>query len=102
MDLMGAHQKIQLRAWSSELRLEKSVAFKWDPDVWYTMKFRVDQQGDKALLRGKVWPRDQPEPQEWTITAEDPRPVRHGSPGIYGYSAADIYYDNIKVTGNAQ
>ncbi len=102
MDLMGAHQKIQLRAWSSELRLEKSVAFKWDPDVWYTMKFRVDQQGAKALLRGKVWLKDQPEPQEWTITAEDPRPVRSGSPGIYGYSAADIYYDNIKVTGNAQ
>ncbi|HYH47776.1 MAG TPA: PQQ-binding-like beta-propeller repeat protein [Thermoanaerobaculia bacterium] len=102
LDLMGAHQKIQLRAWSSELRLEKSVPFKWDPDVWYTMKFRVDQQGDKALLRGKVWPRAEPEPQEWTITAEDPRPVRSGSPGIYGYSAADIYYDNIKVTGNAQ
>lgn len=100
MDLMGNHQKIQLRGWASELRLEKSVPFPWEPDVWYTMKFRVDQQGDKALLRGKVWRRGEPEPQEWTITAEDPQPVRQGSPGIYGYSAAEIYYDNLQVTGN--
>ncbi|HKH44088.1 MAG TPA: PQQ-binding-like beta-propeller repeat protein [Thermoanaerobaculia bacterium] len=100
MDLMGNHQKIQIRGWESDLRLEKSVPFPWDPDVWYTMKFRVDQQGDKALLRGKVWRRGEPEPQEWTITAEDPQPVRQGSPGIYGYSAAEIYYDNLQVTGN--
>jgi hypothetical protein len=100
MDLMGAHQKIQLRSWSSELRLEKSVEFPWDPDVWYTMKFRVDQLGAKALLKGKVWRRGDPEPAEWTITAEDPNPVEGGSPGIYGYSAAEIYYDNLKVTEN--
>ncbi len=100
MDLMGNHQKIQFRGWASELRLEKSAPFPWEPDVWYTMKFRVDQQGPKALLRGKVWRRGEPEPQEWTITAEDPQPVRQGSPGIYGYSAAEIYYDNLQVTVN--
>lgn len=100
LDLMGAHQKIQLRAWPSELRLEKSVPFPWEPDTWYTMKLRVDQQGEKALIRGKVWKRGEAEPQEWTITAEDPKPVRRGSPGIYGYSAAEIYYDNLKVTVN--
>lgn len=100
LDLMGNHQKIQLRAWPSELRLEKSVPFPWEPDVWYTMKLRVDQQGDKALLRGKVWRRGEPEPQEWTITAEDPQPVRQGSPGIYGYSAAEIFYDNVQVMVN--
>jgi outer membrane protein assembly factor BamB len=100
MDLMGNHQKIQIRGWESDLRLEKSVPFPWEPDVWYTMKFRVDQQGAKALLRGKVWRRGEPEPREWTITAEDPQPVRQGSPGIYGYSAAEIYYDNLQVTVN--
>ncbi len=100
MDLMGNHQKIQIRSWESDLRLEKSVPFPWDPDVWYTMRFRVDQQGEKSLLRGKVWRRGEPEPQEWTITAEDPQPVRQGSPGIYGYSAADIFYDNLQVTVN--
>jgi outer membrane protein assembly factor BamB len=100
MDLMGNHQKIQFRGWASELRLEKSVPFPWEPDVWYTMRFRVDQQGNKALLHGKVWRVGSPEPQEWTISAEDPQPVRQGSPGIYGYSAADVYYDNLQVTVN--
>jgi outer membrane protein assembly factor BamB len=100
LDLMGGHQQVQVRAWPSELRLVKNEPFPWDPDVWYTMKLRVDQQGDKALVRGKVWKRGEAEPADWTITAEDPRPVRHGSPGIYGYSAAEIDYDNLKVTGN--
>jgi outer membrane protein assembly factor BamB len=100
MDLMGAHQKIQVRSWASDLRLEKSVPFPWDPDVWYTMKFRVDQQGDKSLVRGKVWKRGDPEPAEWTVAVEDPHPIRHGSPGLYGYSPVDIQYDNVKVTVN--
>ena len=100
MDLMGAHQKIQLRSWASDLRVEKSVPFPWDPDIWYTMKLRVDQQGDKALVRGKVWKKGEPEPAEWTITAEDPHPIRQGSPGLYGYSPVDIHYDNVKVTVN--
>ena len=100
LDLMGAHQKIQLRSWSSDYRVEKSVPFAWEPDVWYTMKFRVDQQGDKALVRGKVWKKGEPEPQEWMVTAEDPHPIRQGSPGLYGYSAADLFYDNLKVTVN--
>ncbi|HEX9941214.1 MAG TPA: PQQ-binding-like beta-propeller repeat protein [Thermoanaerobaculia bacterium] len=102
MDLMGAHQKIQVRSWASDLRLEKSVPFAWDSDVWYTVKFRVDQQGDKALVRGKVWKRGEPEPAEWMVTAEDPHPVRSGSPGLYGYSPVDIQYDNVKVTVNSR
>jgi len=24
--------------------------------------------------------------------------VHEGSPGLYGYSAADIFYDNVKVS----
>jgi hypothetical protein len=98
LDLMGAHQKVQVRSWSSDFRVEKSVPFPWDPDVWYTMRFRVDQQGGKSLVRGKVWKRGEPEPAEWTITAEDPHPIRQGSPGLYGYSPVDIHYDNVKVT----
>lgn len=100
LDLMGAHQKIQLRSWASDLRVEKSVPFPWDPNVWYSMKFRVDQQGDKALVRGKVWKKGEPEPQAWTIETEDPHPIRHGSPGLYGFSQVDIQYDNLKVTVN--
>ncbi len=98
MDLMGNHQKIEARSWTSDLRMAKDVAFEWEPDIWYTMKMRVDVVGANAVVNGKVWQRDDPEPEEWTITVEDPVPNLVGSPGIYGVSYGDIYYDNLKIT----
>jgi outer membrane protein assembly factor BamB len=100
LDLMGANQRLQLRAWDTELRLMQEVELKWDPDAWYTMKLRADTQGAEGLIRGKVWRRGEPEPAAWTVTAHDPRPVRSGSPGLYGYSAVEILFDNLSVTPN--
>lgn len=100
LDLMGASQGLQLRAWDTELRLMEQVDFKWDPDVWYTMKLRAEVAGNEGLIRGKVWRRGDPEPAAWTVTARDPRPIRNGSPGLYGYSPVDILYDNLTVTPN--
>ena len=100
LDMMGNHQRLQIRAWASDLRMAKTIDFSWDPDVWYTVKMRVDVDDDRALVKGKVWPRGELEPASWTLTAEDPLPIRSGSPGIYGYSAADIQYDNLKVWEN--
>ena len=97
LDLIGNHQRLQVRSWAADLRMAKTVDFAWDIDVWYTMKMKVDIVGDQALVRGKVWPRGMPEPEAWSIEAEDPLPNRAGSPGLYGYSAAEIYYDHVKV-----
>jgi outer membrane protein assembly factor BamB len=99
LDMLGNHQRLQLRDWA-ELRFERRLEFPWEPDVWYTMKLRVDLEGDRAIVRGKVWQRDEAEPAEWTIAGEDPVPDRQGSPGLYGYSPTAIYYDNLKVTEN--
>ena len=77
--------------------MAKTIDYAWDTDVWYTMKMKVEVVDDKAMIYGKVWRKSEPEPNEWTITAEDPLPNREGSPGIYGYSATVIYYDNLKV-----
>ena len=98
LDLMGNHRQLQVRSWAAMLRMKKDVPFEWDTDVWYTMKMRVHHDDGAAVVRGKVWPRDEPEPEAWTIEAEDPFPNPHGSPGIYGYSAGEIYYDNIVLT----
>ena len=56
----------------------------------------------------KVWRRDEPEPDAWSIEVIDPCPNVEGSPGLYGYSkgtsaakpGATIYYDNYRVTRN--
>ena len=80
--------------------MAKTIPFTSKPDVWYRMKMRVDATDSQAVIRGKVWPREEPEPKNWTLEVEDPRPNREGSPGIYGWSSADIFYDNILVTKN--
>ena len=100
MDLQGNHQRIEVRSWAAELRMAERFDFAWDPDVWYTLKLRVDVEGDSALIRGKVWPRDQAEPEAWTVTVEDAEPVSEGSPGLIGYSPIDIYFDNVRVMEN--
>ena len=97
LDLQSAYQRLEVRSWSSDLRMVHRVPFEWAPDVWYTMKLRVDIEGDRAVVRGKVWKRGDAEPGAWTIEAEDPLPIREGSPGLYGYSPANVYYDNVSV-----
>ena len=100
LEMQGNHQRLQVLSWRADLRMAKWVDFKWEPNVWYTMKMTVNIVDDTAHVKGKVWGKGEPEPEEWTITAEDPLPNREGSPGIYGYSPAEIYYDNLKVWGD--
>lgn len=97
LDLQGIHQRLEVRAWSSDLRMAKRIDFAWDMGVWYTMKMKVDIEDGSAMVRGKVWKKGEAEPTAWTIEVEDPLPVHEGSPALYGYSPATIYYDNVKV-----
>jgi hypothetical protein len=111
LDLMGESQQLQLRTWSAQNRLSlaneaSTIDFPWKEDVWYRMKFRVDIESEPpaavTLLRGKVWPRDEPEPKEWTISARDEAPNLSASPGLYGNAkVAELYLDNIEVTANS-
>ena len=97
--LMGNTQRLMVRTWLSEMqRFSKEVKFSWDPGIWYHMKVRVDPAGETTLIQAKVWKKGEPEPAEWSIEAEDTLPHRNGAPGIYGYSSADILYDNLSVS----
>ena len=100
LEMQGNHQRLQVLSWRSDLRMAKWIDFKWEPNVWYTMKMTVDIVDGTAHAKGKVWAKGEPEPEEWTIIVEDPLPNREGSPGIYGYSPAEVYYDNLKVWGD--
>ena len=106
--LAGNTQKLRLISWDALPRVDKTIVWPWKPDVWYTMKLTVDVQGDKALVRGKVWPKGESEPEAWTIEFEDPTPSKDGSPALYGNAVGieendpgtEIYYDNVAVTPN--
>ena len=61
------------------------------------MKFKVELVEQKALLYVKVWPREEDEPENWTLQGEDPQPNLEGAAGIYAYSMTPLYYDNVSV-----
>jgi outer membrane protein assembly factor BamB len=100
LDVMGRHQRVQIRTWAAHLEKAADVDFAVEPDVWYHAKLRVDVEGDQGRVLGKVWKKDEPEPAAWTVTLDDPTAVKEGSPGIYGDSPTDVYYDNVTVKGN--
>lgn len=103
LDLMGNHQKVQIRSWTAQLdhRFAVDVPFAWEADVWYVLKFRAETDGEKAVLKGKVWKKGEAEPVEWTITGTDEVGNLQGSPGLFGNASdAEITYDNITVTAN--
>jgi outer membrane protein assembly factor BamB len=104
---------LRITSWEARPRINQTVAFDWKPNTWYTMKFVVEQKDKSAVIRGKVWPKSDPEPAKWTIEFEDPHPNRVGAAGLYGYipniqeieggkinPGSELYFDNLSVTPN--
>ncbi|HEY2827753.1 MAG TPA: PQQ-binding-like beta-propeller repeat protein [Pirellulales bacterium] len=103
LDMMGNSQQLQIRSWPPQVarRFSKTIPFHWDGEKWYTMKFSAGTQDGKAVLKGKVWPRGEAEPEKWTIEAVDDMPNLQGSPGLFGQSTiSEIYIDNVSVVAN--
>jgi outer membrane protein assembly factor BamB len=100
LDLMGAAQQLQVRSWPPQVAtyFSKTIPFSWEAGRWYTMKFETRTGGGSAILRGKVWPRGEPEPTAWTIEATHDAGNLQGSPGFFGNSKdSEIYIDNVSV-----
>jgi outer membrane protein assembly factor BamB len=100
LDLAGAKNHLEIRSWTAELRMAKQVPFEFEPLTWYRMKMKVVSNADKATIYGKVWKKSDPEPEEWTISVDDPHPIRSGTPGLLGYSPVNLFYDNVTVYSN--
>ena len=106
--MLGRERQLRVVSYSPIPRFQKEVPFDWKTDVWYTAKLSVDVREGRVIIRGKVWPRDEAEPDDWSIEVIDPCPNHEGSPGLYGYSkgttaakpGATIYYDNYRVKRN--
>jgi outer membrane protein assembly factor BamB len=100
LDLMGAAQQLQLRSWPPQVatHFSKTIPFPWEAGRWYTMKFEARTRDGAAVLRGKVWPRNEPEPEAWTIEAVHEAGNLQGSPGFFGNSKdSEIFIDNVSV-----
>ncbi len=106
--LDGVHQTLRIYSWDALPRVDKTMAFAWEPGKWYRLKLTVDVEGGKAVVKGKAWPRDKEEPKEWTIQVNDPHPTTEGCPTVYGATTGiinnepgnNVFFDNLVVTPN--
>jgi outer membrane protein assembly factor BamB len=106
--LLGREKQLRVVSYSPIPRLQEEVPFDWQPDVWYRAKLWVDVRDNKGIIKGKVWPRDDLEPEAWTIEVVDPCPNHQGSPGLYAYTkgttprkeGAAVFFDNYRVYRN--
>jgi hypothetical protein len=97
---MGAAQQLQLRTWPPQVatHFSKTIPFPWEAGRWYTMKLEARTSGDDAVLRGKVWPKEEPEPEAWTIEGVHEGGNLQGSPGFFGNAKeSEIFIDNVSV-----
>jgi hypothetical protein len=110
LDLMGASQQLQVRSWPPQVatHFSKTIPFPWEAGRWYTIKFEARTRpaaagtAAAAMLRGKVWPRGEPEPAAWTIEVVHEQGNLQGSPGFFGNSKdSEISIDNVSVVPTA-
>ena len=100
LDMMGAAQQLQLRSWPPQVatHFAKTIPFPWEAGRWYTMKFEARTRDGDAVLRGKVWPRGEPEPEAWTIEGVHAAGNLQGSPGFFGNAKdSEIFIDTVSV-----
>jgi len=109
--LSGETRQLRLVSWESLPRIDKSISMDWKDNVWYTLKLTVAQEGDKSLVKAKVWERGKEEPSAWMLEVEDPTPNREGAAALYANVPAgsiggptspgsEVYFDNLAVTPN--
>jgi len=87
-------------------RLRFQVPFRWQADKWYRLKTAVQTNEDgSGVLRAKAWPRDEAEPDAWTMKQEVPRVHKVGTPGIFGFTPQNrnrVFIDNFKISPEQQ
>lgn len=102
VQLIGNYRALQIS--SNDERIKVQTPFTIKPGVWYRLTTRVDVAEDgSGVVRAKAWPRDEVEPEAWTLEVPHARAHTHGAPGLYGFvpqSRFHVYVDNYTVTPN--
>ena len=99
--LKGNSQELEVN--SNQERLKVAVPFRWQPNVWYSLKSRVDLAPDgSGVVRAKAWKKGDPEPAAWTLEVPHKTAHRQGSPGLFAFSPQEmrVFIDNVTVTPN--
>jgi hypothetical protein len=96
----------ELEVSSNHERLKVATPFDVDPGAWYRLKVRVLTAEDgSGTVQARAWPRDEAEPEDWTLEVPVAHAHESGSPGLFGFSPQSrfrVYIDNIEVTPHAE
>ena len=104
--LKGNEQKLEINSNLDRIRVPERGSppnYRWKANTWQTIKARIDVAGDgSGMIRAKVWPRAEAEPESWTLEFKHNNAHKSGSPGLFGFSPQEmpVYIDNVKVTPN--
>ncbi len=89
---------------SNHDRVKVSTPFKWQANVWYRLKTRVDVAPDgSGVVRAKAWKKGEAEPAAWTIEVPHKHAHPQGAPGLFSFALQSqfrTYHDNVSVTQN--
>jgi len=103
IEIKGNYQEIEVS--SNVESLKVSAPCPMEPDKWYTLVTRVERAADgSGVVRAKVWPRGEPEPEAWTIEVPHADAHASGAAGIFGFtpqSRFEAYLDNLSITPDA-
>lgn len=109
LTLMGNTQELTLGSWDAMPRVEKKVSFPWKERTWYRLKLMASVVDGKGVVKAKVWPKGEKEPEKWTLELEDPVPNTEGAALLFGFAngtigptdpGAGIYYADVRITPN--
>jgi hypothetical protein len=106
--LAGNTQQLRLVSWDALPRVDKSISFPWKEGVWYRMKLTSQMEAGALLVRGKVWPRDEKEPESWSVEFKDPVPNTNGAAAVYanatgildGKVGCEVLFENLSISPN--
>ena len=103
--LKGNEQKVEINSNLDRIRVPERGSppnYRWKANTWHTLKARIEVADDgSGVIRAKAWPRDEAEPEGWTVEYRHNNAHKSGSPGLFGFSPQmPVYIDNVKVTPN--
>lgn len=101
-------RRLRVVSWEARMRVNEEAVFDWKANTWYTVKFQVEPKGSTCIVRGKAWPKSEPEPEKWMIEFEDKAPNLEGAAAVYGYvpnvaddlPGSEVFYDNVTIVPN--
>ncbi len=70
------------------------------PNVWFTFRVRIQDEGQHTTIESKVWRADEREPEgfQWTCTDSDSARRPSGAIGVWSAGAGQKWWDDLSVS----